>query len=46
MITFNLKRINGSGLEGYVTLPKGISGILKWKNREIKLSGETQIYLK
>lgn len=46
MITFQLNRINDIVLEGSVTLPVGVSGTFRWKNREIRLSGDTRIILK
>lgn len=45
MIVFDLKRAGAEGLEGVVTLPEGLTGLFKWKGKEIHLKGKTIVSL-
>jgi hypothetical protein len=43
MIVFDLKRTEGSGIQGDVTLPEGLTGTFGWNGKKIQLKGKTNI---
>jgi hypothetical protein len=43
MILFDVKRTKNGGVQGSVTLPKGLSGTFVWKNKIVELREQSEI---
>lgn len=45
MIVFDLRRSGAKGLQGEVSLPEGLRGTFRWKEKEIQLKGKTIVQM-